>query len=402
MEQRITCKGCGQVVKVAAKPQGTVAKCPQCGGMLLVPPTPAAETAASAAAASPVATTVSQAARVAPPPLAPSEVQVPTAQQKAMASIRSLMEAGKSSFLVADLRTLDFKSEVLPLSQQSIGLLRTDFVFWSVSLLAIVPLLLVTLNHPYYQMTGFCLFFAAIWGVIFKKFVIEESAGWLVPLGALFFTGLIGINLLLEFHKVLPKFYQELANSENIVSSLIGFVTFVGLWEEMFKMLPVFIYLAWKRRAAAPLTIILVGAFSGLGFAAFENLMYAARRAAVTEGLSRYGGSGDVQMGVHVAMIEVLLRSISLVFLHAVFSGIFAYFIALGWITQRRRLALGLVGWSVVALLHGSYDWIGQVQATLPAPVAAFSFMLFYAYLTKLRLVIAAAGSAPSVTPQPA
>jgi hypothetical protein len=40
-------------------------------------------------------------------------------------------------------------------------------------------------------------------------------------------------------------------------------------------------------------------------------------------------------------------------------------------------------------LLHGTYDWFGLIQPSVSAIIAAASFMLFYAYVAKLRAAIA-------------
>lgn len=298
--------------------------------------------------------------------------------------------AGKqASAVLADLRGMDFKAEVAPIDSKILAVIKKDFVFWAVSLLAIVPLVLVTLNDTQSQLTGFLLFFAAIWGVIFKKFIVEENSGWLLPILTLFFTGIIGIRILLFTYEYLPSFYTELPNSENIFVAFIGGIFQTGICEELCKITPVLIYIFWKKRAAQPLTIVLIGVFSGLGFAAFENMHYANRAVLNSAYLTYNHGAAGLQEGVTGAMVNVLLRSMSLVFVHAVYSGIFSYFIALGHITQKRRMALALVGLLVASTVHGLYNSFWLVQSTLPAIVTAAAFMLFYSYLTKLRLVMA-------------
>lgn len=39
------------------------------------------------------------------------------------------------------------------------------------------------------------------------------------------------------------------------------------------------------------------------------------------------------------------------------------------------------------AVLHGLYNWLAALQPTFAALVVAASFMLFYAYLSKLRVL---------------
>ena len=93
-------------------------------------------------------------------------------------------------------------------------------------------------------------------------------------------------------------------------------------------------------------------------------------------------------LGTYYAMVNVMLRSLSLVFCHAIWSGIFAYFVTTGFAAGSRLAAMFLIGLFVSAMLHGVYDWLTGIQMTFAALVVAGSFVLFYAYLTKLRLLI--------------
>ena len=77
-----------------------------------------------------------------------------------------------------------------------------------------------------------------------------------------------------------------------------------------------------------------------------------------------------------------MLRSLSLVFCHAIWAGIAAYFTAVASIERRRVGALIIVGILVAAVLHGAYDGLTGLQMTLAT--AGFSFVLFYGYLSKL------------------
>ena len=127
--------------------------------------------------------------------------------------------------------------------------------------------------------------------------------------------------------------------------------------------------------------------FSGLGFAAFENIDYSDRSIARTIEMTQQRGAFGLIDGTADAMVNVMLRSLSLVFCHAVWSGIVGYFLAMAWLTGKRRGALFLVGLLTASVLHGIYNWLSAVllQPTFSAFVVAASFMLFYAYLSKLR-----------------
>jgi len=303
------------------------------------------------------------------------------------AYIKTIDAKRQAAEVLSDLRTMNFRDEIAPLDAQTFTLLKKDFVFWAVLFLGVFPTLLVTLSSTNAQLTGFLLFFAAIWAVIFKNFIIAETSSWRLPLSALFFTGIVGIPIYLVIFNFLPDFYAGLPTSNNFLLSFVGSLLTTGISEELLKIIPVVGYIAWKKSEALPLTIITVGVFSGLGFAAFENIHYAGRAIFTAIGLtSEYGLSG-LEAGVKEAMVNVMLRSMSLVFAHATFSGIFAYFIAIGFITKKRRLALGVVGLALAATAHGLYNFLWSVQDLLPSVITALSFILFYSYLTKIRVL---------------
>jgi len=308
--------------------------------------------------------------------------------------IKSMDAKKQAAEVLSDLRAMNFRDEIAPLDAQTLALLKKDFVFWAVLFLGVFPTLLVTLSSSNAQLTGFLLFFAAIWAVIFKNFIIAETSGWKLPLSALFFTGVIGIPIYLVIINFLPDFYASLPFSDNFLLGFIGSILMTGVSEELLKVIPVVAYIAWKKSEALPLTIITLGVFSGLGFAAFENIHYAGQAIFNAIGLtSRFGVSG-LEKSLTDAMVNVMLRSMSLVFAHATFSGIFAYFIVIGFITKRRRMALGVVGLALAATAHGLYNFLWSVQDLLPSVITALSFILFYSYLTKVRVLTGSASIA--------
>ena len=317
-----------------------------------------------------------------PPPL-------PKATPAMPANAGAALESAKhhaTSFL-ADLKSLNFREEVVPIDATNLAILLRDYVFWGVALLGIVPLLIGTLG-PDYQLTTFALFFAILWGVVFKYFIVRGSQTWPILLVSLFTTGIGGIFLLFTLYDhVLPAAYLNLSMSESGLVRLFGFIVQVGICEESCKSLPIFGYLLWKRRQADASTVVLIGVFSGLGFAAFENIDYSDRSIARTIEMTQQRGAFGLIDGTADAMVNVMLRSLSLVFCHAVWSGIVGYFLAMAWLTGKRRGALFLVGLLTASVLHGIYNWLSAVllQPTFSAFVVAASFMLFYAYLSKLR-----------------
>lgn len=286
-----------------------------------------------------------------------------------------------------DLKQISFKEEILPIDGGNVYALAGDFVFWAVTLLGIIPLLIVTIDRTDHQLTMFALFFAFVWGVIFKRFVLNDGGSWKWAVASMLFTGVAGIWLLLFVYRfILPGFYLRMSDSENSLISLLGYVFQVGLWEELFKAIPVFLLIWWRKSSLKPMQILTVGIFSGLGFAAFENLYYGENAVYSTYSLTRDFGVEGLVSGVTNAMVVTMLRSISLVFCHAVWSGIVAYFISIALLRKHRVGALILSGILVAAVLHGIYDWFAGIQPTIAALLAGFSFALFYGYLSKLKL----------------
>ncbi len=292
----------------------------------------------------------------------------------------------QASQFVQDLKEVDFKDEVFPIDQTLIKKMIEDSVFWIITALAGVPLIIATLEKKDLQLTAFALFFAVLWGFIFKSLVIKNSEVGLGMLSAsLFFTGFIGISLLLFLYGFLPKSYMGMAESDSSTISLLGYIFQVGLCEEVIKILPVFAYILVYRKKADPLKAVLIGIFSGLGFAAFENMTYGQRAINISAILAKEGGQRGAAVGTQMAMVTVLLRSLSLVFCHATWSGIFAYFVAIGFASGKRCLAMFVIGLAVSAILHGAYDWLTGIQLTIATGVVILSFVMFYAYLIKLK-----------------
>ncbi|MDZ4818934.1 MAG: PrsW family glutamic-type intramembrane protease [Planctomycetota bacterium] len=281
--------------------------------------------------------------------------------------------------------TVDFKAEVFPITSAALSVLAKDTVFWLTLGLGVCPLLIGTLEDPNHQIVVFALLFAVIWGVIFKLFVARVPNGWTLPVCALLFTATIGSPVFLAICLwLVPLVYQ----GSNLLILLPAFLFQVGIPEELCKIAPVVAYMCWKGHKCDPIQILLIGIFSGLGFAAFENVIYFDKAWRVAPDLvAQFGTDPDtaLDLGTKLAMTNALLRSMSLVFGHAVWSGIFAYLLANAVRLGRPMGVPFVVGAGLAGTLHGFYDWLCIVQPTMAALVSAFSYVLFYSYVTKLR-----------------
>jgi len=217
-------------------------------------------------------------------------------------------------------------------------------------------------------------------------------------------TGLGGIWLLLTFYQFLPSFYTGMSGHGNLIIRLFGSIFQTGLCEELCKIAPVVLYLIWKRKNAEPMTILLIGVFSGLGFAAFENIHYAF--GGMERGLQDVGelvknmlnakseeefrqavnvGGVETILHTHGAMTMALLRAVSLAFAHSIWTGIFAYYLACAMRTRKQWAVFCSLGLLVPMFLHGIYDWLCLLQPGYAALIVGISFFLFYVYLSKLR-----------------
>lgn len=114
--------------------------------------------------------------------------------------------------------------------------------------MGVLPLLITTFTDGVNSLYGLLTFFAVLWAVIFKSFILDYSASLKYPIIAFIFTGVVGISWLLIYHEYLPDFYRNMHESSNHLWSLAGWILQTGLNEEICKLLPVVIYLIWKRK----------------------------------------------------------------------------------------------------------------------------------------------------------
>lgn len=122
----------------------------------------------------------------------------------------------------------------------------------------------------------------------------------------------------------------------------IGFVVLVGLAPRLIR---------------SAYDAFVVGAFIGLGFQIWENILY------VYQGAQADFGTNEVASAIQV----IGIRSIVGIASHALFSAIFCagLFWLLGWGAERRRVGRGL-GLMIVAMIcHGVWDSMGAIGGTL-------------------------------------
>jgi RsiW-degrading membrane proteinase PrsW (M82 family) len=211
------------------------------------------------------------------------------------------------------------------------------------------------------QMLLVSAYFTLAWAAYFYIAVCRRTVNlWLGLASALFMLGVgIPIGRFLHFN-VLSVFYDMTASS-NLFVQWVGNVLSHGLNEEVMKAMSVLLLAFPLRQVKKPIDGIFYGALSGLGFAAWEG----------------HKLIGEAQTPA-LMMMTVMIRSVTNCLLHASYTGISGYFIAIGAL-GRRRVALPAAGISIAILLHGSFDFRADSRDGFPLSLllGAVTYLLF-------------------------
>jgi RsiW-degrading membrane proteinase PrsW (M82 family) len=184
------------------------------------------------------------------------------------------------------------------------------------------------------------------------------------------FTMVVGIGVVL-FVQQLPLVSALYSATESpwILGRLIGFVAGVGVLEETAKVLPVWWIYVHKKNEDGVGTILFLGCISGFAFGVAEAAKYS-----ISYALGLKAGN----MGFGDYLTVQMLRLISLPLLHAIWCGIFSYFVALASVNRNVGKGLLLAGLVIAASLHGLYDTFSD--STIGVAVAVVSILIFIAY----------------------
>lgn len=232
---------------------------------------------------------------------------------------------------------------------------------WMMFLFGIAPLAFNSFAGIREQLLLFLVVYCSLaWAVYFYVLLANKASNFWLGIATAAFTILAGVPFgrLLK-HTLFAPFYT-LADSSSDLLRLLGDVLSHGLTEELLKALPVVLLTFGISRVRKPTDGAFYGALSGLGFAAWEGYKFMTQSQSGSE-----------------ALMETLLRTTTLPFLHASFSAIAGYFVALSRFT-RQRTAVCATGIAIAATLHGLYDFqTGKGQVA----VAAVTFLVLALYL---------------------
>jgi RsiW-degrading membrane proteinase PrsW (M82 family) len=305
-------------------------------------------------------------------------------------------EQGQNNIQSPQTDAFDFGKMLFPISGTSANKVFGNESLWIVMMLGALPLLLTSINHQLYGFYGVLLYFSLFWGWIFKSTLFYDIKKWYYGFGAALFTGIVGLFVYFVLLVGLAQNgFDQLLNlpehNEPLIR-LFGFITITGLSEELCKIVPPAFYLMLKGRDVNPKMLLLIAVFSGLGFAVIENKRYSVFF--IETFLDSLKNSSSEQeaglaliFGPIMMMTQILVRSLSCCFLHAVWCGIFAYQLWYGVRTNAVILAV-ITGWVMSAILHGVYDWFCAMEPAIAAIIAAFSFLLFFSYVQNVNVLM--------------
>ncbi len=222
-----------------------------------------------------------------------------------------------------------------------------------------------------------CLYFAILGGAILHRCIRPEPISTGRLLGIWFFTSIIStflVELISEIAAAVPSlreaFTQE--KSQFIFYRWLQSTLAVGLIEEACKAIPLIWIVTRSQRPIHPTTVAYLGCISGLAFGSTEGIRYS----------FRYIFEWDMPaQSIGGYLLIQVLRWISLPLLHAIWAGIFGYFIATAMCFSNARISTCVVALFSVAVLHGTYNWSWGVLPWLPFSIGTASLLLFVGYI---------------------
>lgn len=235
---------------------------------------------------------------------------------------------------------------------------------------------------------AFGIYFATIWGLIIFLCIKPGNLAKGIVLRVTAFTSVGGIALVLIMQKapVIKDLYVA-AGSANILGRALGFVLGVGLLEEAAKALPLYWLFIHKKNPTQPRESAFLGSMSGLAFGVSEAVSYSILYAYGRE--LRIFGDGQY-------IVLQFLRLITIPLLHALWSGIVGYFVGLASLVPTKCSALLVVGLTLAAILHGSYntfsdDWRGLL-------ICVVTLIIFVGYSRTSEQIVKHLQTAPART----
>lgn len=228
----------------------------------------------------------------------------------------------------------------------------------------------------------YSLYFALVWTIILRFCMRPQPVPGTLTAKVIGFTivpGLFIATALSVLAVQIPLIEEGMTAPSAMPARLLAWTVGVGIPEEATKFLAVFLFVrAWLPKCNAT-TCAFVGCVGGLTFGAAEAAVYSLMYAigASSELFSSLGLDFSRVYGGYINI--QLTRFITLPLLHAVWTGVTAYFLGLSALSPATRGTLVLIGIIISSVLHGFYDALSE--GWWGFAVAAVSLLLFVSYI---------------------
>ena len=283
-----------------------------------------------------------------------------------------------------------FLQEVASASLKEIALVDGDRaaeilkspVFLLLSLVAIVPLAIQSLESAHSILYGLAIWSGLLWALLMYRLFADRQVGLFWSLATVFFTAFIGIPLLGLYLQMPGQVFERIEAVEFFPLTLLANILGVGVREELTKAIPLFLIAYFTTRMKNPVIGMVLGMMSGIGFAITENVFYVFTNLSQALGAVRSTG----QVGHLVGPIYTnVVRMAMTPFFHGCLAGIFGYFIALATLDPARRWPLLVAGLAISASLHGLFDTLVPRSPMWGVLVEGTTFFLMLTYVLKAR-----------------
>jgi protease PrsW len=263
-------------------------------------------------------------------------------------------------------------------------------VFRFICLFALTPLLILSFDSYFSILNGLAIWSGVFWAILLYRLFADRELRFRTALAVFLVTSFVMMPLFDVYLRLPPHLTDALVEFDpggalrllRFPVNYFGYVFGVGVREEMCKIAPLIVLALFGKRMKNPLNGLVLGMMSGVGFAASENVYYVFKTVnsaiAVTQ---RTGDFSNLVFPVYNNVVRMMTGP----FAHAVYSGVFGYFVALAAADRARRIPLFFAGLLVAAFLHGSYDSLVGYSVLWGVAILALSFFLLMTYLLKAR-----------------
>lgn len=237
---------------------------------------------------------------------------------------------------------------LFPFTYHSRKRLFSNNLFWILLFITALPFLTVFSVEPEKILYFFSLYICLIWMAVFISFFAKKNDKFIPIISGMLFCALISFPITQLLTTFLSKLYPSTISTQASIKTFCIQFFAIAFKEEFFKLIPIIIFAYYSFHISDPIDAMIIGLGSGLGFAAFENLLY-------IENLNRQLTTNDISF--YSFLFKTLTRIITLPYLHAVFTGIAGYYIGVYKCKPQKSKWLLVAAIGIPALLHHLYNF---------------------------------------------